>query len=108
MVGIYGNHPEDRYFSNMLNKHLSQYDEPEVTPEELARQKFEDLGKPLPRWNDRLQIQDAIDDMTFGEFKSLAKALNQKDMLLAGEILKAALMRVCLKEAEWEIHNETF
>jgi len=32
MTGIYGSHPEDRYFESMLNKHL---EEPDCQPEML-------------------------------------------------------------------------
>ncbi len=103
MSGCYGNSAEDRYHAGLLYQHL---DAPELPdPSDLAELKFEELGKPLVRWPERLEIQDAIDDMTFGEFAATAAALKEKDPLLAGEVLTEALKRVCLKNAQWEIEN---
>ena len=45
MAGIYGNHPEDRYFERQLHKYLDEMygeDDEEVEPEEESEDEDED------------------------------------------------------------------
>ena len=57
MAGCYGNHPEDRYFERMLNKHLDEtypdeeedIDIDEDDDDELTAEEWEEIDKEYER-----------------------------------------------------------
>ncbi len=43
MVGIYGNHPEDRYYEKLLDKYLDEEYPPDTDEDEPKENEYEEI-----------------------------------------------------------------
>lgn len=109
MSGCYGNHLEDRAMQSELNRYLNKTtkdDSREKRIEELAKDKFmalPDLYRSTDGIKRYTNIDDASGSIKQEEWVSIARAIRDSDNKLAGDILAASLMRVCVRNAENEI-----
>lgn len=112
MSGCFGNHLEDRARQAELNRYLNRAtkdDAREKRIEDLAKDKFmalPDLYRSTDGIKRYTNIDDASGSIKQEEWVSIARALRDGDNKLAGDILAASLMRVCVDQAQDVIDEE--
>ena len=109
MGGCFGNHPEDKARERELNAYLDKQQKEDNRVEEiaqLAKDKFFALSDfytcrdGVRRWTN---IEDAVDSIKQAEWIDIARALRDGDMWVVGDLLRKAIDRVVIQQAEDEI-----
>lgn len=106
MAGIFGNHPEDKARERELNAYLDKQQKEDNRIEEIA-QLAKDNFFALPnfyrsrdgsvRWTN---MEDAVDSIKQEEWIGIARALREGDMRIVGDLLRKAIDRVLIQQAE--------
>lgn len=85
-----------------------RWEEVQATIPDLAEDNFNALSliytKPLDR-NQYCYMQDYVDGVTMTEWQGIARALRDRNILMAGELLDIAMHRICLKRAEDDVSD---
>lgn len=111
MAGCFGNHPEDRAMQAELDAHLRNQikdDAYNKRVEDLAKDKFmalPDFYTPRNMKYRYTNMDDAIGSIKQEEFIAIARAIRDGDNKLAGDLLSASLMRICVSEAEDDMED---
>jgi hypothetical protein len=107
MSGIYGSHPEDRYFENMLNKHLNAID----AQDKLEADRIEELKDEY--LDDEEQLFEVLISEEFVDFEAVQSTIRalvcahkygrDESLVTFAKSLAQQILDGVDKKAEWVV-----
>lgn len=118
MAGIYGSHPEDKYFERELNRYLDNLyardEKIEALENDIYQSKLDELSTITDRRSKDGNViyklnylqDEVLPEISSVEFAALGRAIKEGTQRQVGEILIAMVQKELRKQARQEAEDE--